>query len=181
MKMTPLLPFGSLLVMSATLAACASSEGKHPELFSGELEQRIQGTFSGPTNASTALRPTPLAITSAEDIRTALSTAQAQHLEFLRQAENVRPLIDSAVGLGPDENSWSLAQIEIAELESRSGDTLSLLAGLDSLYADATLAFSEREQIDAAREQVSDLLAIERQVIAEFLSLISTVSRPDQK
>ena len=165
------------LAAAAAVAGCASSAERYPNLNLREFE-RVQGTFTSAAVTSQVSAPSSIAASDLADLEAAIRSAGEHHARFLAQAEEARPRIASAAGTGFEDNRWPIAQIEIASLESRNGEIVSLLADLDSLYSDASFSFTEREQIDQAREQVSDYHAAERQVIAELIDLLG--SREEQ-
>nr|WP_298896830.1 hypothetical protein [uncultured Altererythrobacter sp.] len=159
-----------------SLSGCIGGEDRYPDLNLRDFE-RVQGTFTSASAPTEAVAPASLGAKEMAEVENALLAAGDQHARFLSEANKVRPLITSASGTGIEDNRWPIAQIAIGSLESHNGQTASLLADLDSLYADASLSFKERTQIDLAREQVSDYHAVERQSITELITLLA--SAPD--
>lgn len=170
----PLLPRTILVVFAlASLVGCAGGGSRYPDLNLRDFE-RVQGTFTSAAAPTQAAAPASLGAKEIAEVENALVDAGDQHARFLSEAEKARPLIASASGTGIEDNRWPIAQIAIGSLESHNGQTVSLLADLDSLYADASLSFKERTQIDLAREQVSDYHAVERQLISELITLLAS-------
>ncbi|MBT8431292.1 MAG: hypothetical protein KJP27_02230 [Altererythrobacter sp.] len=159
-----------------SLSGCIGGEDRYPDLNLRDFE-RVQGTFTSASAPTEAVAPASLGAKEMSEVENALLAAGDQHARFLSEANKVRPLVASASGTGIEDNRWPIAQIAIGSLESHNGRTASLLADFDSLYADASLSFKERTQIDLAREQVSDYHAVERQLISELITLLA--SAPD--
>ncbi len=118
--------------------------------------------------------PSPAPVEQVSQLQDAIDQAQQRHTEFVMTADSVRGLIAAAGGTGPDNNRWSLAQSAYADLDSRHGATAILLSDLDQMYTSATLSFTEREQIDQARNSVSALVAAEDTILDELHLLLST-------
>jgi hypothetical protein len=173
----PILPRTLAVVFAvASLSGCAGGGSRYPDLNLRNFE-RVQGTFTSAAAPTQATAPASLGAKEMAEVENALLAAGDQHARFLSEANRARPLIASASGTGIEDNRWPIAQIAIGSLESHNGQTVSLLADLDSLYADASLSFAERTQIDLARQQVSDYHTVERQLITELITLLD--STPD--
>lgn len=163
-----------LCVLSiSALTACAGGGNRYPDLNLRDFE-RVQGTFTSAAAPKESVPPESLGAANLAEVENALVDAGKQHARFLSEAGKTRPLVASAVGSGIEDNRWPVAQVAIASLESHNSQTMSLLADLDSLYADASLSYSERAQIDFARNQVADYHAAERHLIAELITLLAS-------
>ncbi len=161
-----------ITVTSAVIvSACAGSADRYPDLNLRDFE-RVQGTFLPAATASGPTAPASMMPNDLADLESALASADEHHAVFISEAERVRPIVEAAAGTGLEDNRWPIAQAEIAVLESRSGEIMSLLANLDSMYADASLSFTEREQIIAARAQLGSLHEKEQLVIANLLAVL---------
>jgi hypothetical protein len=75
---------------------------------------------------------------------------------------------------GPRRRRRRKPDLRDADLDSRHGATAILLSDLDQMYTSATLSFTEREQIDQARNSVSALVAAEDTILDELHLLLST-------
>jgi hypothetical protein len=154
-------------------SACAGGSDRYPSLNIRDFE-RVQGQFAVAAPAREVLLPSPAPVEQVSQLQEAVDQAQQRHSEFVMTAESVRGLIAAAGGTGPDNNGWSLAQSAYADLDSRRGATAILLSELDQMYTSATLSFTEREQIDQARNRVSALVAAEDALLDELHLLLST-------
>lgn len=166
-----------LAALSAVTTACASDSDRYPSLSLRDFE-RVQGEFTVAEGSSASLRPEPLGIEKVSQVSESLAKANARHEAFIEQVEAARPTVIAAAGSTPEDSRWSLALVEIAELDTRRGATASLLADLDLLYADASLEFQERIAIAQARADIDALVQVERKAIDELLSVLSGGAGP---
>jgi len=172
MKHKPSFAVLPLLAAIGLLGACAGGSDRYPSLSLRDFE-RVQGSYAAPDSAAAVLRPAPLGVTQVEEIGKALEEASARHTRFLAHAETARPIVADAAGTGPEDKRWGLAQVEIAELDSRRAGTAALLADLDQLYADTSLSFTERDQVAQANAQLEGIVAAEDRVIGELIDLLA--------
>ncbi|MFZ9396610.1 MAG: hypothetical protein ACO25F_11180, partial [Erythrobacter sp.] len=144
----------------ALLTGCAGGSERFPSLALRDFE-RVQGSFGAPDSRPTELRPAPLGAAQANEVTAALEQARSRHQRFLSLVDAARGNVVAAAGTGPEDRRWALAQVEIAELDSRRAGTAALLADLDRLYADASLSFAERDQVERAQTEVGTIVAAE--------------------
>ena len=78
----------------------------------------------------------------------------------------------SGAGAEVSSDDWAAAQIAMADLDSLRSITAIALADLDLLYADATLAFEQRQILAQAREEVTGYLREEDATLAELRNTI---------
>lgn len=157
--------------LAAILSGCASGSDRFPSLALRDFE-RVEGSFGASDSSASELRPAPLGVSQAQEVAQALSEARSRHRRFLELVGPARAKVAAATGTGPEDRRWGLAQVEIAELDSRRAGTAALLADLDRLYADASLSFAERGQIEQARGEVGAMLDQQGRVLEELLALI---------
>ena len=162
---------GLLVAVLAGLGGCAGGSDRFPSLALRYFE-RVQGSFGGPDSPAGTLRPAPLGVSQIGEIARALAEARTRHQRFMDLAGPARASVATAAGTGPEDRRWALAQVEIAELDSRRSGTSALLADLDRLYADASLSFAERSQIEQAQAEVGAMLSKQDEVLDELLALL---------
>lgn len=161
-----------LPVLLPFMAAACSTTGNYPSLEQRDWE-RISGTAKpapgqeGP--ATPALPPASADLTTRLDGLVAVARAADQ------QFQTDRPAAEQAVAKAGAmaSDSWSTASIAIARLESSRSKAMVALADLDTLYVDARTAAPLEQSpsakaIATAREQVSDWVAAQNQVIASL-------------
>lgn len=156
---------GALAMLA--LAGCSTSSGKYPSLAVRDAE-RVSGSF--PVAADNGPPPAP-AQTQAnilDSLPEQLALAQSAHAQFVGMSGAAERLAQAARGSTPDSNIWAEAQIALAEMEGQRSQSAVALGTLDLYYADATLGFTQREQIDAVRAQVIDLVQQEDAVLARL-------------
>jgi len=153
------------LAMGALLCACASSSDRYPSLAIRDVE-RASGTFY--PVAPQPIEPAAISPDTVSRIEQLVAQARSAHSDFASAAPSARASVNAAAGLGPESNVWAVAQVALADLDSHRSLAAIALADLDLLFANATLEFSERARIDAAREEVIALLAEEDAVLADL-------------
>jgi hypothetical protein len=151
------------------LAACASPEGAYPSLairdaerWSGTLEVAAQPYVPATTAAPTLVSAVQLA-----------AAARALHAEFLAAAPAARRSVAAADGAGPGSDGWAVAQVALADLESRRSRMMVTLADLDRLYADTSNAGEAIAPIADERADVVAMIDEESALIAQLLARLS--------
>lgn len=151
---TPLL---LLAGASLALAACASDEGAYPSLGKRPAE-RITATWPPPPPAPPP-PSAPLDPAVAARLGELVATAQGADATFQRRVARTRSVVGTARGAAMGSESWSVATIAVAELESARAQAMVAMAELDSLYAEARTTGRDVAPITAARDQVTALIA----------------------
>lgn len=144
-----------LLGLSSLLAACASGGGNYPSLAIRDNE-RMTGSASAPQPARLTER-----VALSTDIATRIGQLEelgrANHAEFAELAVRASRLVTAARGTAITTKANASAQIALAELQSAHEATLSVLAELDVLLAEATLAGAQLTAIESARGEIAAL------------------------
>lgn len=167
----------ALALLSGLIAACASGSDRYPSLSLRDFE-RVQGQFAVNDSVREDIHPDQLPVARAEQVREAIEAARTRHSRFITHAEQARSVIAAAAGTGPEDKRWSLAMVEIAELDSRLGATASLLADLDALYTSASLEFQQREEIADARMEASALVTEESRILQQLVDMLNPAAAP---
>lgn len=173
MKLAMRKVFGPYLLTAsaslALLAGCASDPGRYPSLAIRDFE-RVEGQFA--VGGGIAALPPPAAPAPATIARAGalLEEANSAHGEFLATVGDTERLLAAARGLDAESNLWSEAQIALAVLDNRRALVATRLADLDLLMADASLAYEQLGEIEAARSAVVALTAEEDRILDRLIS-----------
>ena len=164
------LPIRTFAALSgaALLGACASDAATYPSLARRPAE-RVSGTSE--VVAATPTAPLPPAAPSPElSARLAglVQQAEAAHRRFTSREARARGLVSAAAGAAVASESWAVATIALADLESARSDAMIALADLDQLYAAQRIEGGEALATGAAREAVIALVAQEDLVLASL-------------
>ncbi|MFV0643798.1 MAG: hypothetical protein ACK5NN_04765 [Sphingomonadaceae bacterium] len=155
-----------LLACSATLGGCATGKGDYPSLAIRDAE-RVEGQFQ-------PVQPVQPPIALAPELDDALASAVARgneaHALFMADVPATRQRVAAGRNGGQGSDSWSAAQIALANLESRRSSTAIPLADLDTIYADASNRALLQERIIIARNDVTALVAQEDSILAQLRS-----------
>ena len=162
-----LLPATFLLPLSA-----CSTGGAYPSLERRDVE-RITGTAEPVTpqaEAAPALPP-PSAELSTR-VSQLVDQARAAHLRFGERRANAARLIAAGGNAPVASESWSVANMALADLEAARSQTMLALAQLDELYASESVSAvdggnaGDAAAVAEAWRQVSALAAEEDEVLA---------------
>ena len=141
-----------LLALGASLGGCAAAPDAYPSLSLREAE-RAAGTMQ-PAEPAPYVPPAQPAATL-DRLGQLTAEAASAHQAFLAEAPRARSAVAAARGSGPGAESWALAQVAVAGLESSRSRAMIALADLDRIYVDAALEGSELTAIGAARDRVA--------------------------
>jgi len=159
--------FGRICLVAAlgcALSACATPSEEYPSLALRPAE-RVTGTMQPVAPAPYV--PTPAAVV--DRLEQLSSEAASAHRAFLAEAPRARSAVAAARGTGPGADSWAVAQVAVAGLESSRSKAMIALADLDRLYVDAAVAGEELERIGAARDRVAAQVAEQNEAIEGML------------
>jgi hypothetical protein len=153
---------------SQLITGCAADQGEFPSLARREAE-RVSGTLQPPRPAPspTAVPATPSAELAAR-LGQLTSQAQTAHGKFQAREAKARQLTRSAAGATLASESWAVATIALADLESARSDAMIALADLDGLHTAAMVEGRDTATIAAARDAVTALVSEEDRVLAEL-------------
>jgi len=163
--------FRTLPILAApALAACAASSD-YPSLAIRQVE-RVQGSatpVAGSPDAAPVLPPASADLTTR--LGGLVDLAQKAHAAFAARQGAVERAVSGAGGVTSD--SWSNAQVALAELQAARSPTVTSLAELDQLYVDARAANPEQVSpaaaaIGAARDKVANWVTTEDGVIGKL-------------
>jgi hypothetical protein len=161
--------FGRICLVAALgclLGACATPSEEYPSLALRDAE-RVTGTLQPPPPAPYVPPPTPPAVIDRLD--QLAGEATSAHQAFLAEAPRARSAVAAARGTAPGADSWSVAQVAVAGLESSRSKAMIVLADIDRLYVDAAVGGEELERIGATRDRVAMQVDEQNATIAGLL------------
>lgn len=164
MRINSVLPCALLLL---SLSACAGTGSDYPSLAIRDAE-RVTGTYGVAPEDMPQTAPDPAPAGTSERLAQILSEARSAHGDFVALVPTAEQRVAAGAGSGIASDSWSRAQVALAQLDSARSRAAVPLGDLDLLYADATLAWQERDAISAARDEVTGLIAQEDATLARL-------------
>lgn len=159
----------ALCATSLILGGCAADTANYPSLAKREAE-RI-GDAPPATPATEAPAPPPSAQTMAE-LADLVAQARSAHRQFLAHRPQAERLTSAASGAAIASESWAVASVALADLESARSNAMIALARLDEIYAAARVEGSDASAIGEARGQVIALVGEEDRVLASLRARI---------
>ena len=159
-------------VAALLLSACGSREG-YPSLERRPAE-RITG--SAPVvAASPTPAPAPIPPDLATQSRLARLQAQARdaHARFSALVPDARRTVSAAQGAAMASESWAVANVALASLESRRSEAMIALADLDALYVKERVDGGDGTAIAEARDSVTAWVTQEDAVLADLRGRIA--------
>ncbi|KLI64035.1 hypothetical protein AAV99_06685 [Aurantiacibacter marinus] len=159
--------FLALGLISATLAACASPAEEYPSLAIRDSE-RLTGSMAA-AEPQPYIPPPPSA-SALDQVEQLAATARAAHAAFLAAAPAARRLAGTAGAGRVGSEAWALAQVAIADLETRRSLTMIALADLDRIYVDTSSAGEAIAPVAQIQTQIAAMVEQENAIIAELLA-----------
>ena len=94
--------------------------------------------------------------------------ARTAHARFAEHRAHTAQLVAAGAKAAVASESWSVATVALADLESARSSAMIALADLDALYAAQRIAGSDAVAIGAARDQVMGWIGEEDMVLASL-------------
>ncbi|MXP08723.1 hypothetical protein GRI68_00820 [Altererythrobacter halimionae] len=155
-----------LILLMTTLAACASPRGEYPSLAIRDGE-RMGGSAESAPPAPPAPRQ-PLSTDIDTRVKQLRELGKANHQEFADVEARAARLVSAARGTPITSKANASAQIALAELQSAHDATLAVLAELDVLLAEATIADALMQDIAEARNELAAITSDELARLAKL-------------
>ncbi len=149
--------------LSGLLSGCGST-ASYPSLARRPAE-RITGSAAVVAPATALPAPDLAAQSRLARLHEMASTAHAQFNSAVPAASR---LVAAAEGAAVASESWSVASVALASLESRRSDAMIALAELDSLYARERVDGGDGVAIASVRDQVTGWVADEDATLAQL-------------
>lgn len=103
-----------------------------------------------------------------------VAQAREAHQRFAGEQERAARTVAAGSAAAPGSESWAVASVALAGLESARSDAMIALADLDQFYAAARIEGRETAAITAARDQVSGWIGEEDTVLASMRGQLGT-------
>jgi|SoiMethySBSTD1v2_1073268.scaffolds.fasta_scaffold875737_2 hypothetical protein len=155
-----------LVLLGLSLGACTTASDDYPSLAIRDVE-RAAGSMQPAEPAAYVAPPPPAAVLDRLDQLAA--DAASAHSVFRSEAPRVRTTVAAARGAGPGTDSWALAQVAVAGLESTRSRAMIALAELDRIYVDAAVEGTELTRIGATRDRVAAQVDEQNAAIEQML------------
>lgn len=149
------------------VSACAGAGEDYPTLAVRDVERA--GGMMEVEPAPPPPPPAPSTLTSLDDLA---ATARAAHAEFLAAAPRARTLASAASGAARGSERWAVAQVAIADLESKRSDAMIALADMDRIFVEAATSATATDSISEVRSEIDALVAEEDAVIQSLLATV---------
>ncbi len=161
-------------LIAMMLSGCAADRNIYPSLAKRDAE-RITGTAEVvPAQPAPPVPPSPPSPDMTSRLAGLSAQANRAHQRFIGRESSARRLSAAAQGSAVASESWSIATIALADLESARSDAMIALADLDALYAAERIGGGETGAIAAARDEVTALVSTEDRVLAELYGRLSS-------
>lgn len=164
----PLRLYLTALPAALALAGCASSSTEFPSLAIRDAE-RVSGEIAVPSGPA---QPLPLAPTLAQ-LDPLMAAVREGHARFVSQAPAAQRAVAAARGAAVGAESWSVAQVAVANLEAQRSQVMIALADLDRLYASAAIEGADVSTTAAALAEANALVAQENAEIDRLLGALA--------
>ena len=152
-----------LIASCLALAACASDTTNYPSLARRPIEKA--STADPPAPAPTEAAP-PTSPQELARLASLVEQAKAAHQRFMAKQPRAVQTVAAGSRTARGSESWAVASIALAELESERSAAMIALADLDQLYAAARIAGGDTTAIISARDEVSGWIGDEDSVLA---------------
>ena len=167
--MSPIARASLCVSLSASLAACASTDETYPSLAIRDVE-RAQGQFEPVQTAQLDVPEVKIDLTGGLDARLASLVAAAQNAQS--SFEEVRPratrLVSAARRSAVGSDAWASAQVALAELDTARSLAAVPLADLEAILVAQRVAADDVAAVTGARDQVLALVARQDAVLADL-------------
>ena len=167
----------ALVLASLALSACAADQGQFPSLakrpaerISGTDPARVSGT-SDVVAADGVTAPAPLPEIAASPALAArlgqlVGRIETVHQRFLARRPAAAARVSAAAGAAVASESWAVATVALADLESARSEAMIALADLDALWVTARIDGEEAPALAAGRDHAIALIAQEDAILA---------------
>jgi hypothetical protein len=152
------------------LHACSAPDG-YPSLAIRDSE-RVSVTMASPDSANFTPPPVPQATIENLDLLSA--NALAANERFLAATDGVRVSVGRAAGAATGSEEWSVAQVEIAGLESLRSDTMHALADIDQIFINAVIEGEEFDAASRTRDEIALLVTEQDRIISALLTTLGS-------
>lgn len=160
----------ALCAASLILGGCAADTANYPSL-ARRAAERI-GDTPAATQAAEVPPPAPSPEMLAQ-LADLVTQARSAHRQFLAHRPQAERLTAAASRAAIASESWAVASVALADLESSRSNAMIALARLDEIYAAARVDGGNVGAIAEARGQVITLVGEEDRVLANLRGRIA--------
>lgn len=155
------------LAVNLALSACAADQGRYPSLARRPAE-RISGSSAvvAPAPAPALLPEIAASPELAARLGQLVGRIETVHQRFLARRAAAAARVSAAAGAAVASDSWSVATIALADLESTRSEAMIALADLDAMWVTARIAGEEAPALAAARDHAIALIGQEDAILA---------------
>lgn len=152
---------------TAALGACASNPNQYPSLALRPAE-RVTAVYGAPVAVPTPeLLPQPDGSVLSQ-LDSLVAQAQRGDARFQRGEKSARRLVGQAGRAQIGSEQWALATTAVSELEAARGETMTPLAELDRMFAEAVTQGQDTTAIVKARDAVIAIVGRQDAVLGEI-------------
>jgi hypothetical protein len=158
----------ALYPLAATFAvlaldACASDTTNYPSLARRDVERAGALTATQPNTAPAPVTPNSAILARLNPL---VAQARSAHSRFKTARDQAQRSVAAGSGAARGSESWAVASVALAGLETARSQAMIALADLDEFYAAARVDGSDVSAIEGAREEVSSWIGEEDAVLA---------------
>lgn len=155
------------LAVTLALSACAADQGRYPSLARRPAE-RISGSSAvvAPAPAPALLPEIAASPELAARLGQLVGRIETVHQRFLARRAAAAARVSAAAGAAVASDTWSVATIALADLESTRSEAMIALADLDAMWVTARIAGEEAPALAAARDHAIALIGQEDAILA---------------
>ena len=155
------------LAVTLALSACAADQGRYPSLARRPAE-RISGSSAvvAPAPAPALLPEIAASPELAARLGQLVGRIETVHQRFLARRPAAAARVSAAAGAAVASDSWSVATIALADLETTRSEAMIALADLDAMWVTARIAGEEAPALAAARDHAIALIGQEDAILA---------------
>lgn len=160
----------TLLATAFALSGC-STGGGYPSLERRAAERSYDLEAAAPAPSAQELDPVDPAL--ATRLTSLRQQARAAHESFQAQVNSASRTVNAAQGAAVASDAWSVAQVALAQLESKRSSAMIALADLDELLVGAQKAVAEKPSPDLpavskVRDEVTSWIASQDATLAQL-------------
>ncbi len=160
----------ALLAAALTLSGCSTS-GSYPSLERRAAERSYDLEAAAPAPSAQELGPVDPAL--ATRLASLRQQALSAHESFQAQVNSASRTVNAAQGAAVASDAWSVAQVALAQLESKRSSAMIALADLDELLLAAQKADAEEPSPDlpavtTVRDEVTSWIASQDATLAQL-------------
>jgi hypothetical protein len=149
--------------LALALSACASDTTNYPSLARRPIEKAGASEVVAPGRTAS---PAPASQQDTDRLAALVEQARTAHQRFLAKQQRAAQTVAAGSGSVQGSETWAVASVALAELESERSAAMVALADLDQIFAAASTEGRATAAISAARDEVSGWIGDEDAVLA---------------